>query len=74
MRRYSKISVPEDVKQKLEEKKGEREWGEYLLELYRKAEEEQRKRAIEKISELLSEEDFDNMRKSSNRFGEGFKI
>ena len=74
MSKYSTISVPEDVKQTLEKKKGDREWGEYLLELYQKAEEEQRNKAIEKISEILSEEDFENMRKSSTKFREDFKI
>jgi len=74
MSKYSTISVPEDVKQTLEKNKGEREWGEYLLELYQKAEEEKRYRAMEKISEILSEEDFENMRESSSRFREDFKI
>jgi predicted CopG family antitoxin len=74
MRKYSTISVPEEVKQTLEKNKGDKEWGEYLLELYQKAEEEQRHRAIERISEILSEEDFENMRKSSTKFREDFKI
>ncbi len=74
MSKYSTISVPEDVKQTLEKNKGDREWGEYLLELYQKAEEEKRYRAMEKISEILSEEDFENMRESSTRFREDFKI
>jgi len=74
MSKYSTISVPEEVKQKLEENKGDREWGDYLLELYRKAEEERRNRAIKKISEILNEEDFENMRKSSTKFREDFKI
>jgi predicted CopG family antitoxin len=70
MVKYSTISVPEEVKQTLEKNKGDKEWGEYLLDLYQKAEEEQRHRAIERISEILSEEDFENMRKSSTRFRE----
>jgi hypothetical protein len=35
LRRYSTISVPEEVKRILERAKGEREWGPFLLELYR---------------------------------------
>jgi hypothetical protein len=32
MSKYSTISVPEEVKQTLEKNKGDKEWGEYLLE------------------------------------------
>jgi len=74
MSKYSTISVPEKIKQTLEENKGERDWGEYLLELYTKAEEEKKKQALEKISSLLTEEDFEKMKKSSEKFREDFVI
>lgn len=74
MSRYSTISVPEKIKQILEENKGERDWGEYLLELYTKAEEEKKRQALEKITSLLTDEDFENMKKSSEKFREDFVI
>jgi hypothetical protein len=74
MSRYSTISVPEKIKQTLEENKGERDWGEYLLELYTKAEEEKKRQALENISSLLTEEDFENMKKSSEKFRQDFVI
>ena len=74
MAKYSTISVPEEIKQTLEEKKGNKEWGEYLIELYNKAEKEKKRQALEKITNLLTEEDFENMKKSSEKFREDFKI
>ncbi|MBS7641428.1 MAG: hypothetical protein QXJ19_07770 [Candidatus Bathyarchaeia archaeon] len=38
MRKYVTISVPADVKRVLERAKGKREWREFLLSLYVKAE------------------------------------
>ena len=74
MSRYSTISVPEEVKAALEKRKGDKDWGQYLLELYEVAEEEKRRRALEKMHEILTEEDYDNMRRSSEEFRERFKF
>ena len=74
MSRYSTISVPEDVKAALEKRKGDKDWGQYLLELYEAAEEEKRRRALEKMREILTEEDYENMRRSSEEFRERFKL
>ena len=74
MARYSTISVPEKIKQALEKNKGEKEWGEYLMELYNKADMEKRRRALEKIGEILSEEDYKHMKESSERFKEEFRL
>jgi len=74
MGKYSTISVPEEIKQTLEKYKGDREWGEYLMELYQKAEEERRRVAMENIRQILTEEDFENMKKSSEQFREDFKL
>jgi hypothetical protein len=74
MSRYSTISVPEDVKVVLEKRKGDKDWGQYLLELYEVAEEEKRRRALEKMREILTEEDYENMRRSSEEFRERFKL
>jgi c-di-GMP-related signal transduction protein len=74
MSKYSTISVPEEVKAALEKRKGDKDWGQYLLELYEAAEEEKRRRALEKMREILTEEDYDNMRRSSEEFRERFKL
>lgn len=74
MSRYSTISVPEEVKAALEKRKGDKDWGQYLLELYEVAEEEKRRRALEKMREILTAEDYDNMRRSSEEFRERFKF
>jgi c-di-GMP-related signal transduction protein len=74
MSKYSTISVPEDVKAALEKRKGDKDWGQYLLELYEAAEEEKRRRALEKMRKILTEEDYDDMRRSSEEFRERFKL
>jgi c-di-GMP-related signal transduction protein len=74
MSRYSTISVPEEVKAALEKRKGDKDWGQYLLELYEAAEEEKRRRAFEKMRDMLTEEDYENMRRSSEEFRERFKL
>jgi cytochrome c553 len=74
MSRYSTISVPEEIKQTLEQNKGKKEWGEYLMELYNKAEEERKRNAMKNITMLLDEEDFENMSKSSKEFREGLVL
>lgn len=74
MNRYSTISVPEEVKAALEKRKGDKDWGQYLLELYDVAEKEKRRRAFEKMREMLTEEDYENMRRSSEEFRERLKL
>ena len=74
MNRYSTISVPDEVKAALEKRKGDKDWGQYLLELYDAAEKEKRRRAFEKMREMLTEEDYENMRRSSEEFRERLKL
>jgi predicted CopG family antitoxin len=57
MSSYSTISIPKGVKQVLQKDKGDRDWGEYLLNLYEEAKTEKRARAFKKLRELLSEDD-----------------
>jgi len=58
----------------LEESKGDREWGEYLLDLVEEIEEMRRREAFRKLRELLTKEDYENMRESSRKFREEFKL
>ncbi|BAJ49917.1 conserved hypothetical protein [Candidatus Caldarchaeum subterraneum] len=74
MRNYSTISVPNDVKKTLEKDKGSREWGEYLLELYKEATETRKKRALENLAKLLSEKELNNILEESRRFRREFKL
>ena len=74
MRNYSTISVPNEVKKILEKDKGSREWGEYLLELYKEVTEIRRKRALENLAKLLSEKELNNILEKSRRFRREFKL
>ncbi len=46
MSNYSTISVPGEVKRTLEQAKGDRDWGRFLLDLYAEAENAKRERAF----------------------------
>jgi predicted CopG family antitoxin len=71
---YTTISVPDDVKKALEKVKGDREWGEFLLELYREADRARRVRAFEKLVEVLSPEEVETVSESSRSFREGLRL
>ena len=74
MSKYSTISVPEEVKKVLEQAKGEKDWGGFLLDLYTEADKARRKKAFEKLVEKLSDEDLESMLKSSREFRESLKF
>ena len=74
MGRYSTISIPEEVKRILERAKGDRSWGEYLLQLYMERTQERRRRAFEEMRELLSERELEKMEESMRRFREEFRL
>jgi len=72
--RYSTISVPEEVKKALERAKGEKDWGDFLLDLYTEADMARRIKAFEKLVEMFSDEDLESIIKSSREFREGLKF
>jgi len=72
--KYATISVPVEVKARLEEAKGDREWGEFLLEMCNEGELTKRKKAFDELTRLLTKEDLEAMRKSSKEFRENFKL
>ncbi|MCL7391360.1 MAG: hypothetical protein LZ171_04895 [Thaumarchaeota archaeon] len=72
MSSYSTISIPKRVKQVLEKDKGDRDWGEYLLNLYEEAKAEKRARAFKKLRELLSEDDLKRILEESRLLRRGF--
>jgi predicted CopG family antitoxin len=72
MSKYVTISVPADVKARLEKAKGNKEWGEFLLELYTERRLLKSKKAFEELSALLTDEDLNAMVESSEEFKEKF--
>jgi predicted CopG family antitoxin len=55
--KYATISVPVEVKKRLEEMKGKKEWGEFLLEMCTEWQRLKGKKAFEELRQLLTEED-----------------
>lgn len=74
MSKYVTISVPADVKERLEKAKGNKEWGAFLLELYTEGQLLKSKKAFEELASLLTEEDLKSMRESSENFREKFRF
>jgi predicted CopG family antitoxin len=72
--RYSSISVLREVKELLEREKGNKDWSNFLLELYMEAKSSKSRSAFEKLRRLLTEEDLNNIEKSSKEFREGFEL
>ena len=72
MSKYATISVPVDVKKRLEKAKGDKEWGEFLLELYTERRLLKSKKAFEEVASLLTAEDLKSMTESSEEFREKF--
>jgi predicted CopG family antitoxin len=72
MNKYVTISVPVEIKERLEKAKGNKEWGEFLLELYTERRLLKSKIAFEELADLLTEEDIKGMVESSKEFREKF--
>jgi len=72
--KYATISVPVDVKRVLEEAKGRREWGDFLLDLYSEGKRLRSKRAFEELARALTEKDLDAIAESSREFRERFAL
>ena len=74
MTKYATISVPVEVKKRLEELKGDKEWGEFLLNMCTEGQRLKGKKALEELRQLLSDEDLVAIRESSKEFRENFKL
>ena len=74
MKDYSTISVPREVKAELDRMRRDREWGEFLLELGKESRRLKSMVAFSKLSAMVSEEELDRMRESSDRFREDFML
>jgi predicted CopG family antitoxin len=71
---YATISVPVEIKRRLEKAKGKKEWGEFLLELYTEAHLLKNKKAFQELVEILKEEDLKAVVDSSKEFREQFSF
>ncbi len=74
MGRYATISVLREVKELLEKEKGSQDWSEFLLRLYREARTLRARKAFEELRQLLSEENLEEVIKSSKEFRGGFRL
>ncbi len=74
MRKYATISVRREVKELLEKDKRDRDWSEYLIELYKEAKTGRTRRAFEELKKLLTDEDLKNILESSKEFRKRFKL
>ncbi len=72
--KYATISVPVEVKKRLKELKGEKEWGEFLLESCNEGHILKGKKAFQELRQLLSKEALKAMRESSKEFRENFNL
>jgi predicted CopG family antitoxin len=72
MSKYATISVPSEVKKRLEKAKGGKEWGDFLLELYTERKLLKSKKAFEELARLLTNEDLKAIAESSDEFREKF--
>ena len=74
MSKYATISVPREVKKILEEAKGDLEWGEFLLSLYKEVKRLRGERAFRVLTKYLSSSDLDAITCSSREFRERFSL
>jgi len=74
MSKYATISVPKEVKARLEKIKGDKEWGDFLIEMCTEGQRLKGKNAFEELRQLLTKEDREAIRKSSREFRENFEL
>lgn len=70
--KYATISVPIDIKKRLEKAKGKKEWGEFIISLYTETQKLRSKKAFTELTEILTQEDLKAMTESSKEFKENF--
>ncbi|MCC6017235.1 MAG: hypothetical protein LM582_09390 [Desulfurococcaceae archaeon] len=74
MRKYVTISVLREVKELLDRDRGGSNWSEYLLRLYNEVKELRARLALEELRRLLSDEELDEILRSSREFRERFRL
>ncbi len=74
MRKYATISVLREVKELLKKEKRNRDWSEFLLELYREAKVAKARIAFEELRRLIEERELEEILRSSREFRERFVL
>jgi predicted CopG family antitoxin len=74
LRKYVTISVLREVKELLDRDRGGSDWSEYLLRLYNEVKELRARLALEELRRLLSNEELDEILRSSREFRERFRL
>ena len=74
MKKYVTISVPANVKKQLQNAKGKKEWGEFLLEMCNTGQQAKSKKAFEELTKLVTKKDLETMTESSKDFREKFSL
>ncbi|MHA1616347.1 MAG: antitoxin VapB family protein [Candidatus Njordarchaeales archaeon] len=74
MARYVTISVPVEVKKRLEKLKGKEDWGSFLLRICMEYERMLREKAFREILEILDENDLETIESSAREFRKKFRI
>jgi hypothetical protein len=70
--KYATISVPIDIKNRLEKAKGKKEWGEFIISLYTETQKLRSEKAFTELTEILTQEDLKAITESSKEFKENF--
>jgi hypothetical protein len=71
---YATISIPVEVKKLLEEAKGNKTWGEFLLEMCTEWQQPKSENAFHELKRLLSKDDLKSIRESNKEFREQFAL
>ena len=74
MSNYVTISVRREVKELLEKGKGDKNWSEYLLELYMEAKRVKARLAFEQLRQVLDGDDLERIEESSKEFRRRFRF
>ena len=74
MSKYAQFQFQLKLKSVWKNAKGEKEWGEFLLEMCTEGQRLKGKKAFEELRQLLSKEDLKAIRESSKEFRENFKL
>ncbi len=72
--KYATISVPVEVKKCLEKAKGNKPWGEFLLEMCTEQQRLKGEKAFKELTRLLSKEDLKAIVESSKEFRDQFSL
>jgi len=71
LRKYVTISILREVKEILEREKKNRDWSEFLLELYREAKMARTRMTFEQLRRMLNDKELDEILAATGNLGRG---